>query len=158
VLLLAEHFLAELAAKNGSPPVTLAADAREILLRYPWPGNIRELRNLLEYSVAMNREGRITASDLPARLRESAEAAVPREGESAQLLKPGETLDARLMAVEGQLIRRALVVAGWNQSQAARLLGMTETRMRHRMRRYGAHPQDPSVRRKSERKGKRTRR
>jgi transcriptional regulator with GAF, ATPase, and Fis domain len=159
VLLLADHFLTEFAAKSGAAPARIAADAREILLRYPWPGNVRELRNLLEYLVAMNREGRITAADLPARIREAAEAASPvDETESAGLLKPGETLDARLMAVEGQLIRRALVLSGWNQSQAARLLGMTETRMRHRMRRYGAQSQDGSGKRSRPRKSKKPRR
>ncbi|MCA9730190.1 MAG: hypothetical protein KC729_21075, partial [Candidatus Eisenbacteria bacterium] len=76
-------------------------------------------------------------------------------GQTGGLLKPGETLDARLMSVEGQLIRRALVLSGWNQSQAARLLGVTETRVRHRMRRYGVQPQDVPVRRKRTRRVRR---
>jgi DNA-binding NtrC family response regulator len=57
-------------------------------------------------------------------------------------LRPGETLEARLREVEAALLRATLEAAAWNQSAAARSLGITETKIRNRMKQYGIHRPD----------------
>ncbi len=145
--LLVEHFLQMLSAKKGraQAPPRLSEEAMEILRFYPWPGNVRELQNVMEYLMTMGhgQGSQIDAGQLPVKLRREAarESSVrrhaPRTEAEEPALRSGETLDARLFSLEGELIRGALERSGWNQSQAARMLGITETRLRHRMRRYG---------------------
>ncbi|MFN8547177.1 MAG: helix-turn-helix domain-containing protein [Candidatus Eisenbacteria bacterium] len=126
---MADHF----ARQHGDQGVRFTREAREALTRYGWPGNVRELRNLIEFLSSLHPGALLAVADLPAKLQSTA----PARTESASTLRRGETLDARLMGVEGSLLRDALDQAGGNQSEAARLLGITESRLRLRLRKYG---------------------
>jgi two-component system response regulator HydG len=139
---LIHHFLRELSGRQGVPVPQMSADAVDVLRRHPWPGNVRELRNVVEFLFTMSPGRTITLAQIPERVRVAAEQAAATGAEDrglpgTSLLRRGETLDARLLSLEGELIRKALERCGWNQSQAARMLGITETRIRHRMKRYG---------------------
>ena len=135
VVRIAVQLLEELSHRAGKE-LAFAPATLDLLRRYPWPGNVRELRNLVEYLVAVSSSGRLSPAMLPERIRES-QSRRDTDSASGGILRSGETLDARLMTLEGELIRRALEAASGNQSEAARLLGITETKLRHRMRRYG---------------------
>ncbi len=140
--LLVAHFLREFAERTGRTAPSVRPDAMDHLCRYAWPGNVRELRNLIEYLIAMEPGIAITSEMIPLKIRTAnarIESLLPdaSRGDEGALLRRGETLDARLLSVEGDLIRRALERCEWNQSLAARMLGITETRIRHRIRRYG---------------------
>jgi two-component system nitrogen regulation response regulator NtrX len=122
---LAEHFLQRFAEAEGRGPMELAGDARELLEEYYWPGNIRELRNLMERAVVLVRGDDITAMDLNPWLESP-----PEEGEDAGL-------KGRVARSEIDSIRRALEAAEWNVTQAAAGLGIDRTNLHRKMRKYG---------------------
>jgi DNA-binding NtrC family response regulator len=123
---LCAHFL----ARAGYRGPGLDAAARRALAAYDWPGNLRELRNVLERAVILAGEGRIGASEvhIPARSATPEPAAEPgASGAEASTLS----------AAEEKMIREALAKAGGNKSKAARLLGITRRALYGRLEKYG---------------------
>ncbi|MEZ4650970.1 MAG: sigma 54-interacting transcriptional regulator [Candidatus Eisenbacteria bacterium] len=128
---LVAHFLHSIGSGDVPPIDRAVIDA---LSSYSWPGNVRELRNVVEYVLAMHgAEGPVTPADLPARVREALDHS---DGAVSLSLRRGETLEARLLSVEGAILRRTLDACGWNQTRAARRLGLKESTMRYKMRRF----------------------
>jgi len=107
---LAAHFLARIAARDGRPPVVLGRDAVKALLDYPFPGNVRELENLLEGAVALMAGNTLELADLQFGV---ARAETPAFGTSD------------LRAVEQAHIRRVLASVKGNKSRAAQILGVS---------------------------------
>ncbi len=148
---LAKHFVQQFAEKIGKSIAGLTPDALQLCLAYKWPGNIRELENVMERAVTMALEGKkwITPDLLPPNLRATTESApsldlaelVDRVDWSA-LLKTLETrgsLTGLLNYLEWTITRRAVAEYGGNKSRAAKVLGRTyrwlrklETEMTHR--------------------------
>jgi DNA-binding NtrC family response regulator len=122
---LARHFLAQW----GRSPDDLGDGALARLSAYNWPGNIRELRNVLERATILRPEGAIDAGDI---------LIADAVGVGSKAAAAGATLN--LAEVEQDLIRRALEAAGGNKSEAARLLGITRRALYGRLERYGMDP------------------
>lgn len=147
--LLVEHFLRLLPPGKSGQPRQISAGALDRLLTHNWPGNVRELRNTVEYMTTVCEGDLLEPRHLPASLLEKATSrgsalgsgprntAGPTVTPGLQPIRPGETLESRLMDVEATLIRAALEAEGWNQSGAARRLGITESKIRNRMKQYG---------------------
>ncbi len=119
--------------------------ARRALEAYDWPGNLRELRNVLERAAILAGSGPITAEDVhvPARARAASSPAGPPAGaESAPPSHPAgaAAAGATLSEAEARMIREALERAGGNKSKAARILGITRRALYGRMERYGIDP------------------
>jgi DNA-binding NtrC family response regulator len=121
---LLEHFLARVARANGKPIRGLTRDARDALLRYDYPGNVRELENLIERAVVLTRDDVIGLGDLPPGVREPGPAG-------------DDTLPAATEGLERRLIREALAAAGGVQTRAAEALGISERVLRYKLRKYG---------------------
>ena len=124
--LLIDHFVRTFAVKNAKPILGLTRDARDALLRYDYPGNVRELENLIERAVVLTRDEIIGISDLPLTLDEPAP-----EPEAA----PG--LEAAVEALERRMIRDALARATGVQTRAAELLEISERVLRYKLKKYG---------------------
>jgi len=122
---LAQHFLDRFTAAEGRGPMSLGDDARELLEEYHWPGNVREMRNLMERAVVLVPDANIAAADLDAWLESP-----PEEGEDAGL-------KGKVARSEIDTIRRALETADWNVTQAAAGLGIDRTNLHRKMRKYG---------------------
>jgi len=122
---LASHFLERFAEAEGRGAMTLADDARELLEEYHWPGNVREMRNLMERAVVLVKGDVVTAAELNPWLESP-----PEEGEDAGL-------KGRVARSEIDSIRRALDAADWNVTQAAAGLGIDRTNLHRKMRKYG---------------------
>lgn len=120
-----------------SEPVTLADSAMEILERYTWPGNIRELQNVLEEASCMAEGGKITADNLPV---EVTEVAIP--GISESVTREDKSLDDILRDVEKMMIFRAMMQSGGVQAQAAKLLGIKERSLWHRIKKHEIDPME----------------
>jgi DNA-binding NtrC family response regulator len=121
--LLARHFLAELGARRGRGEVTLQPDAELALSRYAWPGNIRELRNVLERAVLLSGGRALSRGDL--RFEPSGEA----EAE--------DTSHLTLEEVERRHIERALRLEAGHVERAAQRLGIPRSSLYERLKRLG---------------------
>jgi two-component system response regulator PilR (NtrC family) len=129
--LLARHILDRLARAAGVPPPPLTPEALTALQRYPFPGNVRELENVLERSLALMVGERIDADDLNLAPSQSSGVATTTSG----------SLQDHLDQVERQVILDALRQANQNRTAAARLLGVTFRSLRYRMARLGMNEQ-----------------
>ncbi|MBI4363996.1 MAG: sigma-54-dependent Fis family transcriptional regulator [Candidatus Latescibacteria bacterium] len=143
ILPLARHFLAQFNRQFGKGFATIDPEAEQILMSYPWPGNIRELRNLFERIVLLSQGDRILSQHLTAAI-----APEPRRGESplgtlraafedGQFPEQGLDLEATLGQIERGIIQRAFDRARGNQSRTATLLQMKRDKLRYRMKLYG---------------------
>ena len=126
--MLARHILDRLARAADLTPPALTAAALEALQSYPFPGNVRELENVLERALAMMAGARIDAVDL--------NLAPPQPGGIAATAAGGSLQD-HLDQVERQAILEALKQSNDNRTAAARLLGVTFRSLRYRMARLG---------------------
>lgn len=124
--LLAENILARLARESGLPEPRLSQAALTALVAYPFPGNVRELENVLERALALCTGESIEPSDL--RLTPAVLADEPTTGE-------GQPLQEYLDGLERKTILDALHKTGFNRTQAAKLLGVTFRSLRYRMER-----------------------
>jgi transcriptional regulator with GAF, ATPase, and Fis domain len=131
ILLLAEHFVQELAPKLGKGNGGLSRDARAALLAHPWPGNIRELANAIERALILAEGGLLTAAHfgLDGAREQRLKAA------SGQAVEP--SAPAGLAALERRAIQAALEQTKGNKTQAAALLGITRTKLHTRLKRFG---------------------
>ncbi len=134
--LLAESFIRRFAHQNNRAVEGMSQRALNFLVRYRFPGNIRELENILERAVVLSRSSLITEDDLPLFVTED-ETPVVSDGCDGGISEGGTSLDARIHALEQRLILEALKQTQGHQSQAAALLQITERRLRSRMERLG---------------------
>jgi DNA-binding NtrC family response regulator len=126
--LLVEHFAAKHAATAGTSPKPLSREAMDLLMRYDFPGNVRELENVIQRSLVLSRGDQITTHDLPPPLRRDREAS----GDPGS----GTPLPVRLAALEQQAIEEALTSEGGNQTRAAARLGISERALRYKLAKY----------------------
>jgi DNA-binding NtrC family response regulator len=138
--LLADHFIRRFNDKNRRNVTSLHPDAVAAFKQYHWPGNIRELENLLERLVILKGTGVIGLSDLPPHLRQTSGGVshVTPLANVADLPSDGTDLRAILEAVEDRMISEALERTGGNKNRAAELLGLNRTTLVEKLRRKRA--------------------
>lgn len=138
--LLVEYFLHEVARDIKMPPRPIAPAALEKLSRYDFPGNVRELRNLIERALILGRDAELKASDFPlAESHGAATSATPSLARMQWLESLSDTVDLRevLEQVECELIQRALRATNGAQAEAARRLGVSRSDLAYKLRKYG---------------------
>ena len=143
--LLAGHVLERLTRESGGPPIELTADALQALTRYDFPGNVRELENILERAMTLREGTAIRGEDLhlpqaqargPDRISETDEDA----GDEALAEEHSGTvppLETYLDRVEKETILKALEQTRYNKTAAAKLLGITFRALRYRLKKLG---------------------
>ncbi len=131
VLLLAQRFLLDSAARAEKSVHSLAPGAAQLLLDYPWPGNVRELMNCVEHAVALARYEHITPEDLPVRVRNYRRSHIIVAGEDPTELVP-------LEEVERRYILRVMEAVAGNKRLAARVLGLDRKTLYRKLERYGS--------------------
>ncbi len=150
--MLAEHFLAKFALELGRQIVGFSADAMAAMRRYPFPGNVRELQNVIERAAVLTRGSTISLEDLPPQVSgEGAEATSPLvrrllAGE-AMLREIDEpwvpmTLEAALREPEKRILLKALSANGWNRQKTAEELGINRTTLYKKMKGLGIEARD----------------
>jgi two-component system nitrogen regulation response regulator NtrX len=122
---LVAHFLAEFCARNNVRRLEIDPAVVPVLAAYAWPGNIRELKNVVERMAILSRGERLTADAIPVEVREPA---ATRSTTGLQEVRDH---------AERERIRQALVATDWNVSQAARMLGTERTSLHKRLRALG---------------------
>jgi len=152
ILALAEHFIGVYSRRLGLTDVRLAPDARDALLAYAWPGNIRELENVIHYALIICRDGRIAREDLqlhavarPQALAVAVPAAASVDDDEEVLERVFQRLfdeapQALHARVETALIRAAYRHCHHNQVHTAALLGITRNVLRTHLKRLDLLP------------------
>jgi DNA-binding NtrC family response regulator len=129
--LLVDHFLSLFCQEHGKPPKRMSHEALEVLARYPWPGNVRQLRNVMESAVIFHQGEEIGPNDLPIEVRES--TAVSAAGAPVQAAVGGP----RTMAdIERQAILETLDRTGGHRAKAADLLGIGLRTLQRKLKEY----------------------
>lgn len=130
VSVLLEHFLARFAKEHKRKKLSYSKEAWEFLMRYDYPGNVRELENIVQRSVIFSRGDVISTRDIPIVVRGA------DDENTVHPPKPG-TFDEQIERLEKELIFEALRVNGNNQSKAAKQLGLSERNLRYRLKKWG---------------------
>jgi DNA-binding NtrC family response regulator len=140
VVLLVERFLNEFAAVAGKTPPVISSEVWDALQAYDWPGNIRQLRNLVEQIVALDVDGRVTLSNLPPQIKFGGDA--PGEGELATPESSSwhyeEAKEAAIQQFRASYLRRLLDAHKGNVSQAARTAGVSRRTLHRWLAQIGA--------------------
>ncbi|MCB1859019.1 MAG: sigma-54-dependent Fis family transcriptional regulator, partial [Gammaproteobacteria bacterium] len=127
IVQLAERMLSRIAAQNGLPPPLLRQDARDRLIAYDYPGNVRELENILERAVTLCEGERIGAADI----------LLPQRATDPPECQPEQQLETYLERVEREAITQALEATHWNRTAAAKKLGISFRQLRYRLAKLG---------------------
>jgi two-component system response regulator PilR (NtrC family) len=130
ILLLADYFLQKFAKEHGRTSMTLSKAARGLLSDHPFPGNVRELENVLERCVTLAESDVIDVADLPASVRAQPQPLVAEVTE----LRAGFDLQKFLDDLERQYLERALTQANGVKLEAAKLLGLSFRSFRYRLK------------------------
>ncbi|MCA1658814.1 MAG: sigma 54-interacting transcriptional regulator [Verrucomicrobiaceae bacterium] len=131
--LLVQHFLQKLAAEAGRPPLTVSQDGMRRLMACHWPGNVRQLENVVERAVAFSGgRAEIELRDFGPEIQQAAAAA---EAGPVSLPEDGLDFDQYIGAVELSLIKRSLERTQGNKRQAAKLLKLKRTTLIEKLKR-----------------------
>ncbi len=124
--ILAEHFIRQFCAAQGMPPVIVPPETMAYLMAYPWPGNVRQLRNALEAGVVLCTDGALAPGDLQLPL---VDKEPNRRADGDKPLSLDESEKAAIV--------RALEQTNWVQKAAAPLLGVSRRALNYKIQKYG---------------------
>jgi two-component system, NtrC family, response regulator len=130
IRMLVDHFIDKY-RDSENKKIELSPEAWKILYRYNWPGNIRELENVIERAVVLNSSGVIGVDDLPGYLSDRKE-----ELDIDTFIPMSAPLQQTLEQIEKKIILRALAKCGNVQSHAADMIGISKNLFQHKMRKY----------------------
>jgi len=126
---LVDHFLVRYNAANAKSVQAFSREAMDLLMRYAYPGSVRELQNIVERAVVMARGEVISQEELPPGVQAGRDAALADEESGS--------LPARVEALERAAIEQAMEQTGGIQWRAAEQLGITERVLRYKLKKYG---------------------
>jgi two-component system response regulator AtoC len=159
--LLVEHFRQKYNLRLGKSVERVEEDALQALAAYPWPGNIRELENILERTILFSEGRTIKAADLPPSLRnapvrgpqspasldaiDGTQANLPEGAAASSGMSPGplkEIVKGQVQAIERDLIARGLEVTGGNVTRTAKLLKISRKSLQMKMKEFGLREEE----------------
>ncbi len=129
VPLLIDHFLKKYVQANNKEILGLTSEAQDMLLKYDYPGNVRELENIMERAVVIARDELIALEDLP--FRDLDDGGLPGRKSEAGILRQS------IEELEQKMILEAMDKAGDHQTKAADALGISERMLRYKLKKYG---------------------
>lgn len=134
---LARHFLSRFAAEHGKPIEDLTEGALQMLLQARWPGNVRQLENVIERAVVFGQEGMIDTKDLPTTLLGDARSPQVAPVQNATADATPTPLKEALGAAEKRILEQALSHCDGNRERTARVLGINRSTLFAKLRRHG---------------------
>lgn len=130
--LLISTFINKYKSDSSKPNSDFSKEALDILMKYNYPGNIRELENVVHHSIVLSRNEVITTDDLPLGIRKP-----NSEKDITSCFEEGNSLPEKVECLERKLVNEALHQSKGNQSAAAKLLGISERNLRYRLEKWG---------------------
>jgi transcriptional regulator with GAF, ATPase, and Fis domain len=151
ILLLAKHFMFQFSKTFYKNFQEIAPEAEQALLAYDWPGNIRELKNLMERTVLLEngpvlKAAYLTMASAGGRDPNSLSARIERVIESPAIPPGGIPFEEIIAEIEQTLIKKASDFTRWNQSRTAEVLNLKRDKLRYRMKLYGIERERPRQR------------
>ncbi|MBI3019543.1 MAG: sigma-54-dependent Fis family transcriptional regulator [Deltaproteobacteria bacterium] len=137
VTLLAQHFLEKYNKHLDKDIKKISKEAMDALISYDYPGNVRELENIIERTVSLERGAAILPESLPPVIFHPAAGIARRGGSEQMVTMDGVNLEEIVGNLEKELIEKALKKAGGVKKKAAKLLGISFRSMRYRLEKYG---------------------
>lgn len=137
---LTEHFLKKFSTEQGKPIMKVSSLAMRVLCNYTYPGNVRELENIIERGVTLEQTDQLTADNLPPKLVEVSGSV--SFADEMDIPPNGIDLNRAMENMERKLIVRAMEMTGGNRSRAARLLGISFRSLRYRLLKLGMDQED----------------
>ena len=143
IKMLMDHFLQTFSPRFKKKVTEVSEEAKHILLDYPYPGNVRELRNIVEYAVNVCEGSRIQPEHLPAYIleyepQEQEINGVQESGITSFSLRPTDgSPDVRWVEAERKMIMDAMIKAQGRRGEAARILGWGRSTLWRKMKRHG---------------------
>jgi DNA-binding NtrC family response regulator len=141
--LLLSHFTTQFNRTKSKSLAGFSQDALNCLVNYPWPGNIRELENLIERLSILKGSGMVEVIDLPPKYKST--AASYAETGSVEIPESGLDFNTAVDQFENALILKALEKTGWNKNQAALLLRLNRTTLVEKMKKKGLKSNEPEL-------------
>ncbi|HET7599709.1 MAG TPA: sigma-54 dependent transcriptional regulator [Gemmatimonadales bacterium] len=141
--LLMDHFLRQLTARHGRGPVAVDPEAQRRMLVYEWPGNIRELQNVLERALVLAAQDVIGPEHLPAEVGPPAPA--PADPAAAAREPAAPTALLSLEELERRHVLRVLEATGGSREEASRILGISRRTLTRMVQRWGLPPRRPGA-------------
>lgn len=140
IIALTEHFIEEFNRKNRRSIQGISREAMDLLMQHDFPGNVRELENLIERSIILARGNLISLRDLPLHPAGNSSGG-PLSSDATENCNDPEiqNYEKQMNDFESRLLKKALAETGGNQSEAARRLNITERRLRSRLQILGIH-------------------
>jgi len=140
--LLIDYFLKKIVDEEGHQPIAVSDDAMKVFEKYDWPGNVREMENLVERLVALSEGTIITAEDLPVHIRQNSGpkpvAAQSDDGSYHESVMNGKlSLEEAESEFNREIILNALEKSAYVQSRAAKMLGITRRILKYKMDKLG---------------------
>lgn len=136
ISMLVQHIIMKFSMAMGKAVTGIEADAMDVLLSYSWPGNIREVENVIEYAINMEQSDTITVDSLPEKLVRKNKHVNSGSGTGMMHI----SLKTQLDSAEKQILRECLNQTGWNlegKRQAAEQLGISESTLYRRLKQLG---------------------
>jgi DNA-binding NtrC family response regulator len=134
--LLAKHFAAQFATENGRRPLLFSDEAMAMLMAYSWPGNIRELENMIERISILVDGDAVYPEDLPACVQQN-DTKLEMSSQQVDLPESGVDFNLVVEAFENSLILQALQRTDWNKKRAAELLNLNRTTLVEKIKKKG---------------------
>jgi two-component system response regulator HydG len=131
--LLVEHFMRQLASRHKKPVASMSTSARRKLMNFDWPGNVRQLRNVVESMIVVDYDGVLDVDDLPSELSDE----TPLEGAAANQSGIHALVGKSLSEIERLFVAETLKLTGGNREEAAKLLGIGERTLYRKIKEYG---------------------
>jgi two-component system NtrC family response regulator len=128
IIPLIEHFIKKFSSENNKKIDGVSKEALDILMKHNYPGNVRELKNIIERAIVLSSDNIITTESLPINLK------TPKS--ELEIESNAKTLTEKVEKLEKKLIIEALEKTGRNQTKAAELLGLTERNLRYKLKKY----------------------
>jgi two-component system, NtrC family, response regulator AtoC len=132
IIVLVNHFMETFAREFNKPIKGISSMAEKLLVEYNWPGNIRELKNVIERAIILGNDETLLLENLPLEIvAKASQMSVPM----TTFKLPPEGID--IEEVERELIKQSLEITDWNQSKAAKKLNLGIDAFRYRMKKFG---------------------
>ena len=132
IIVLVNHFMETFAREFNKPIKGISSMAEKLLVEYDWPGNIRELKNVVERAIILGNDENLLLENLPL---EIVAKASHMSVQTTTFKLPPEGID--IEEVERELIKQSLEITDWNQSKAAKKLNLGIDAFRYRMKKFG---------------------